>query len=194
MASVPLNTYLVREKVAMFKASASFDILDPHTSRVVMTAQEENLGFFTKVLRFTDWRRATPFDLAVRGADGELILRVRRGATFFRSVVEVLDGGSVRLGKFRQKMLSIGGRFEVLSPADEKLCELKGSWTGWEFSFGLDGVEFGRVTKKWSGIGRELLTTADSYVLSMAPDLARDHPLRKLILAAVLCIDFVLKE
>jgi uncharacterized protein YxjI len=194
MNPVSLNTYLVKEQVAMFKASAAFDILDPQTGRVVMQCREENLGFFTKVLRFTDYKRMTPFDIAVRTPDGGLVVQVKRGATFFRSVVEVFDADGTRLGKFRQKMLSIGGSFQVLSPTDDVLCELRGKWTGWEFTFGLEGAEFGRVSKKWAGIGREFLTSADSYVLTMAPDLAADHPLRKLILAAVMCIDFVLKE
>jgi uncharacterized protein YxjI len=178
----------------MFKASAAFDILDPQTGHVVMQCREENLGFFTKVLRFTDYKRMTPFDIAVRTPDGALVVKVKRGVTFFRSVVEVFDGDGTCLGKFRQKMLSIGGSFQVLSPADEVLCELRGKWTGWEFTFGLEGTEFGRVTKKWAGVGRELFTSADSYVLTIAPDLATGHPLRKLILAAVMCVDFVLKE
>lgn len=194
MSPVSLNTYLVKEKVGMFKASAFFDIFDPESGRCVLHCREENLGTFTKILRFTDYKRMTPFDITVRTPEGALVVRVKRGATFFRSVVEVFDEDGTRLGKFRQKMLSIGGSFQVLSPSDELLCELKGKWTGWDFSFGLEGVEFGRVTKKWAGIGRELLTSADNYVLTISRDLPVDHPLRKLILAAVMCIDFVLKE
>lgn len=194
MPSIPLNTYLVKEHIRAFKASAAFDILDPQTGEIVMQCREDKLGFFTKVLRFTDYKRMTPFDITVRTPDGGLVLQVKRGATFFRSVVEVFDADGTRLGKFRQKMLSIGGSFQVLSPSDEVLCELKGKWTGWEFTFGLPGVEFGRVTKRWAGIGRELLTSADNYVLTISPELAPDHPMRKLILGAVMCIDFVLKE
>jgi len=178
----------------MFKASAAFDILDPQSGRLVMQCREEHLGYFTKVLRFTDYKRMTPFDITVRTPDGALVVQVKRGVTLFRSVVDVFDADGTRLGKFRQKMLSIGGSFQVLSPSDELLCELRGKWTGWDFAFGIEGTEFGRVTKKWSGMGRELFTSADNYVLTIAPDLAADHPLRKLILAAVMCIDFVLKE
>lgn len=194
MNPLTLNTYLVKEKVGLFKASACFDILDPQTGAIVMQCREENLGWFTKVLRFTDWKRSTAFDISVRTPDGQLVVQVKRGFTLFRSVVEVFDESGVCLGKFRQKMLSIGGSFQVLSPADELLCELKGRWTGWEFTFGLPDAEFGRVTKKWAGIGRELLTSADNYVLTIAPDIGPDQPLRKLILGAVMCIDFVLKE
>lgn len=39
-----------------------------------------------------------------------------------------------------------------------------------------------------------MLTTADSYVLSISEHVPPDSDIRKLILAAVLCIDRVLKE
>ena len=69
-----------------------------------------------------------------------------------------------------------------------------GEWTGWDLAFGLEGNELVHVSKKWIGIGKVLLTSADNYILSVANDIEPDHPLRKLILAAVIGIDMVLKE
>ena len=54
--------------------------------------------------------------------------------------------------------------------------------------------EFARVTKKWAGAGMELLTSADNYVLEISHDVSPDSRVRVLILAAVMCIDMVLKE
>jgi hypothetical protein len=50
------------------------------------------------------------------------------------------------------------------------------------------------VTKKWAGLGKELFTSADNYILSIAPDVPPDNPIRGLIFGAVMCIDLVLKE
>jgi hypothetical protein len=50
------------------------------------------------------------------------------------------------------------------------------------------------VTKKWRGLGQELFTSADNYVLEISPTVPPDNPLRVLILGAVFCIDMVLKE
>lgn len=50
------------------------------------------------------------------------------------------------------------------------------------------------MSKKWAGIGRELFTSADNYVLSISAEVPPGHPVRKLILGAVMCIDMVLKE
>ena len=57
-----------------------------------------------------------------------------------------------------------------------------------------DGVDFAHVSKKWSGMGKELFTSADNYVLEMFDTIPQDNPLRQLIMAAVMCIDMVLKE
>lgn len=189
------DVFVVKEQVGLLKASKAYDIYDPEGGQQVMACREEELGFLTKVLRFTDYRRMTPFDVRVRTLDGALVVQVKRGISLFRSTVEVLDGNGTVLGTFRQKMLSLGGAFDVLNPEGQVVCTLQGKWTGWDFKFiAADGRELASVTKKWAGIGREMLTTADNYVLQVAPMLPPDAPARKLILAAVMCIDLVLKE
>ncbi len=83
----------------------------------------------------------------------------------------------------------------MLDANERALCMLKGKWTSWDFKFvSNDGKEFATVTKKWSGIGKELFTSADNYILQISPQVPPDNPLRMLIMAAVMCIDLVLKE
>ena len=189
-----LDLYLVKEHVGVFKAANNFDVYDPETGRHVLECREEQLGIITKMLRFTDYKRMTPFHIEVRAPGGEVLVEVKRGISIFLSKVQVLDGQGRTLGSFKQKLFSIGGAFDVLDASDDIICTLKGKWTGWEFSFTGDGVEMAKVTKKWAGIGRELFTSADNYVLSMTRAVPRDSPARPLILAAVMCIDMVLKE
>lgn len=189
------NTFLVKEHVGLFKAANSYDIYDPATGTVVMECREPRLGVFTKLLRFTEYKRYTPFDVEVRTPQGELVVRVTRGITFLVSKVDVRDGRGARVGGFKQKLFSIGGAFDVLDEQDRPVCALKGKWTSWEFSFTTpEGRELARVTKKWAGLGRELLTSADNYVLEIQPEVPADSAARRLIVAAVMCIDMVLKE
>ncbi len=189
------NLFFVKEHVGMFKASNSFDIYNPETQQIVLNCREENLGFFTKMLRFSDYKRMTPFNIEIKTPTGEKIITVRRGVSIFLSTVEVLDENDVVIGKFKQKFFSIGGKFEVLDANERSLCMLKGKWTSWDFKFvSADNKEFATVTKQWSGLGKELFTSADNYVLQISSEVPENHPLRQLILAAVMCIDFVLKE
>ena len=188
------NIYLVKEHVGMFKAANNFDIMDPEDGQIIMECREDNLGFFTKMFRFTDYKRKTPFDVQIRTPDGQQVVRVSRGVSFFLSKVQVFDENDQLVGGFKQKFFTIGGAFRVLNENDEPLCELKGKWTGWDFRFVWQDQEFAHVTKKWAGLGKELFTSADNYVLSIAEDVPTDSPLRTLILGAVMCIDMVLKE
>lgn len=188
------NVYLVKEHVGMFKAANNFDIYDPETGEMIIECREERLGGFTKLLRFSDYKTMTPFDIDLRTPSGEQILSVNRGVSIFLSTVNVLDQNDVRVGGFKQKLFSIGGGFRVLGESDQELCHLKGKWTGWEFKFVRDGTEFARVTKKWSGMGKELFSSADNYILEISDAVPPENPIRQLILGAVMCIDMVLKE
>jgi uncharacterized protein YxjI len=181
--------------VGLFKASNSFDIFDPESKQIILECREERLGFFTKLFRFTDYKRMTPFEIDVRVPGGKNIITVKRGVNLFLSNVSVLDENNNLIGKFKQKFFSIGGKFDVLDASEKPLCTLKGKWTSWDFKFVTsDGKEFATVTKKWAGLGKELFTSADNYILQISPDVPADHPLRMLIMAAVMCIDLVLKE
>jgi uncharacterized protein YxjI len=187
------NIFLVKEKIGMFKASNNYDIFNPENNELVLTCREPNLGFFTKLFRFTDYKRMTPFDIEIRTATGELTIQIKRGVTIFRSDIDVFDGGGRKIGVFKQKFFSFGGRFEVHDHQDNHLCTLQGKWTGWDFKFNKDNKELANVSKKWAGLGKEFFTSADNYVINIT-DVAEESALRPLLIAAVMCIDMVFKE
>ncbi len=188
------NVLLVKEHVGLFKAANNYDIHDPQTGEIIMECREERLGMLTKLFRFTKYKQMTPFDIQIRTPDGSQIVRVTKGVSVFLSKVKVLDEQDQVIGGFKQKFFSIGGAFNVLDANDNPICLLKGKWTGWDFKF-MDGqTELAHVTKKWAGIGKELFTSADNYVLEISESVPADSATRQLILAAVMCIDMVLKE
>ena len=189
------NLFLVKEHVGLFKAANNFDIYDPQSGEVVLHCREPRLGIAAKVFRFTEYKRFTPFEIEITTPSGEPVCSVHRGFSFFLSTVEVRDKQKEKIGSFKQHLFSLGGAFTVLSAAGKELCHLKGSWTGWNFRFVADdGTEFAHVTKKWFGVGKELFTSADNYVLEIDDSVPADNPLRQIILSAVMCIDMVQKE
>ena len=188
------NLFLIKEHAGIFKAANNYDVFDPSGGAKLLECREPNLGFFTKLFRFTDYKRMTPFEVVLTGTDGRKALTVRRGVSFFLSKVEVLDENGRVIGGFKQKLFSIGGAFRVLDARDNEVCVLKGKWTSWEFQFLKGDKELARVSKKWAGLGKELFTSADNYVLSVSDAVGEDDDVRILIMAAVMCIDMVLKE
>lgn len=188
------NMFFVKEHVGLFKAANNYDVLDPQTSQVILHCREDDLGFFTKLLRFTDYKRMTPFDMRIKTPEGSTVVRVTRGVSFFVSDVKVMDEHDRVVGGFKQKFFSIGGRFAVLDAQDQPVCTLQGNWTGWDFKFVSGGTVLAQVSKKWAGLGQELFTSADNYMLTIADSVRPDDPRRLLLLAAVMSIDMVLKE
>ncbi len=189
------NLFFVKEHVGMFKAANNYDILDPESQQIIMECREENLGIFTKIFRFhKDYKRMTPFNIVVRTPDGKQVVRISKGISFFVSTVSVFDENDKKIGGFKQKFFSIGGKFNVLDANENPICMLKGKWTSWDFKFTQDETEYAHVAKKWAGLGKELFTSADNYILEVNDAAPKDSDLRKLIIAAVMCIDMVLKE
>jgi len=188
------NLFLVKEHTGIFKAANNYDIFDPESGQKLLECREDNLGVLTKMLRFTDYKRMTPFDVQIRTEDGQQVVRVSRGISIFLSHVEVRDENEQVVGGFKQKLFSIGGAFTVLDANDQPLCELKGKWSGWDFRFMRAGQELAHVTKKWAGLGKEMFTSADNYALEISSSVDAADPVRQLILGAVMCIDMVLKE
>lgn len=56
------NEFFVKEHAGIFKAANNYDIMDESGS-VILECREDTLGWFTKILRFTDYKRMTPFDV-----------------------------------------------------------------------------------------------------------------------------------
>lgn len=188
------NIYLVKEHLGILKAANNFDIHDPGSGAIIMECREPTLGFFTKLLRFTDYKSMTPFDVQIRLPNGEPVVRIKRGVSIWLSRVEVTDSDNRLIGTFKQKLFSFGGKFDLLDSNDNVTCQLKGNLIGWNFRFIRDEIQLAHVSKQWSGLGKEFFTSADNYVLEINQQVGEDMELRKLILAAVMCIDMVLKE
>jgi uncharacterized protein YxjI len=119
------------------------------------------------------------------------LLVIKRGVQLFRARVDVLDGSGQLLGFMKSKIFSLGGGFLVYSPDGQQFADVKGDWKGWNFKM-LDGAgrEMGTVTKKWAGLGKELFTSADNYIIQVNEGAAN----APLLLAAALAVDLVFKE
>lgn len=187
--------FFVRERVAVLKLVDTFDILDPATGQTIGIAREEPPGW-AKWLRLVVEKRWLPTAANIYESEGQPpVLSIVRGFTFLRSKIRVTAGGE-SLGYFKSKLISLGGGFHVYDNQDQAVAEVKGDWKGWNFRFlTKSGREIGTVTKKWAGLGRELFTSADNYVIAITDLGSANSPAAAaLLLAAGLAIDIVFKE
>lgn len=187
--------YFVREHFGFLKLKDSFDILDAETREHLGYATEEN-PIWVNLTRLLLQKHRMPTTVVVRRlSDDAPVLRLERGWRFLRSKIRVYDGQNGLLGYFESKVLTLGGGFYVYNAHGAQVADIKGNWIGWDFRF-LDagGQALGLVTKKWAGIGRELFTTADNYLISLTDRGSAQPATAALLLAAGLAIDTLYKE
>ena len=191
------KTFFIREHVGFMKLSDTYDILDPETQRQVGIAREKP-GTLIHILRFLINKRLLPTKVFVyEGEDHEderkLLFSIQRGVTLFRSRVNIHDKGGSVIGWLKSKVFSLGGAFYVYDAADNEVAFVKGDWKGWNFRLlNKSERELGSITKKWAGIGRELFTSADNYMIALNHDATPAQAV--LLLAAGLAVDTVYKE
>ena len=189
------KNWLVKERVGFLKLADTSDIYDPSTGQQIGIAKEQ-LSVWLHILRFLVNKRLLPTYVEVRDReDGRVILGIRRGVSLLHANVTVTNDAGRPIGLFKSKLFSLGGGFHVLDGAERPVAEIKGDWKGWNFRFLTpDGAEIGTVTKKWAGIGKELFTSADNYMISLNEGRGYRAESAPLLLAAGLAIDTVYKE
>ena len=191
------KSYFIREHVGFMKLSDTYDILDPETQTQIGIAKEKP-GALVLVLRFLIGKQLLPTKVLVyEGTNPEdenrLLFSIQRGITLIRSRVNICDSRGTIIGWLKSKALSLGGAFYVFDAADNQVAFVKGDWKGWNFRF-LDRSEneIGTITKKWAGIGKELFTTADNYMIALNQEPKPENAI--LLLAAGLAVDTIYKE
>jgi uncharacterized protein YxjI len=189
-----LSSYLIREHVGMLKLTDTYDIFDGTTGEQLAIAKEKK-GMLNTIAGMLMNKRNLPTRLDVHeGTDinGPIAFSLTRGFSFLRPTVKVLAGDGTLIGSFKSRLLTIGGKFGVYDASGNEVAMVKGNWMSWDFRFlTSSGAELGVVSRKWSGIAKELFTSADNYVVAVHhPDPAA----ATLLLAAGLAIDTVYKE
>ena len=191
------KTYFVREHVGLLKLSDTYDILDPESQEQLGIAKEKP-GTLIHVLRFLINKQLLPTKIFIyEGSDpqddAKLLFSIQRGVTLLRSKINICAPNGDVLGWLKSKAFSLGGAFRVFDTNGNEVALVKGDWKGWNFRFlDLSQNEMGTITKKWAGIGKELFTSADNYIISLNEEPGPAKAI--LLLAAGLAVDMVYKE
>jgi len=189
------SRFFVKERVAVLKLTDTYDILDPDTQQAIGIAKDEPPSW-AKFLRLLVNKALLPTRINVyENEAAPPVVSLEKGPGVFRTTVVVTDRAQSMVGRFRSKFFSLGGGFFVFDNQGQQIAEVKGDWKGWNFKLlDISGNELGVVTKKWAGIGKEMFTSADNYMIALAPAGGGFRHQAALLLAAGLAIDTVFKE
>jgi len=185
--------FLVKERVAVLKLTDTYDIFDPSTGERIGVALDKPPSW-AKYARMFLHKQFLPtrVEISENEFDGPMLTILKRPG-FFRVEVSLLDSRGQIFGSFRSKLFRLGGGFYVYDSQGSVIAEVNGDWKGWNFSIVSEsGRRIGEVTKKWAGVGKEIFTTADTYVISVGE--SEKPETVAMALAAGLAVDTVFKE
>jgi len=131
-----------------------------------------------------------PFTIELFDRANTLLLTFKRPWRWFFHRLEVYVDGRL-IGAVQKRWKILGRLFDIQGSQGEVTGQIYGPLLHpWTFHIRINGVEIGKITKKWVGFGKEIFTDADTFFVEMAaPDLSVD--VRKVILGATFLIDFL---
>jgi len=168
-----------------FETKNRYTISDMSGRRLYLAAEKTGstlLRWFLKALR--------PFTIAVLTEDGQVVLQVMRPFRFYFHRAEVVDSQGQSLGVIKRRFSILRRIYSVFNSSGEEVYQLFGPILHpWTFQIRNDEGEYGKITKKWSGLLKEGFTDADNFGVMLPA--AWDVKLKALFLGAVFLIDFV---
>ena len=185
---------VVNQKAKLIELTNEYKIRDEQGNDIGVIRQEGQ-SKLRKLLRLaSNVDSMLPVRLSVYDAGGRKVVGLRRPFTWWRSKMEVVDASDQVVGRITQQNFMGKIRFGLFDAVGAPLGELRAeNWRAWNFSItDGSGQEVARITKKWAGLGKEIFTTADNYVVEIQPGVR--GPLRQVVLASAAGIDTALKN
>lgn len=189
-----LSNYFIKQEFALFKLTSKYLITNPETNQLIATA-EENISALQKYSRLLIKKQFFGTTVEIKSKEtGQVVYSIKKSG-FWAPRVDVFDGSGNNIGYFKSRAFSLKGKFDVFTTDNAKLAEVTGEFMSWNYSFiDITGKQLGTVTKKWSGIGKELFTNSDNYMISIGDSVAGNSNIMALLIMAGLAIDIVYRE
>ncbi|XP_077864948.1 phospholipid scramblase 1-like [Saccoglossus kowalevskii] len=202
-----IDQLLVRQKMQVAEICCRCEFSNKYTiynsmGQQIYKAKEES-GFCVRQI----CGPMRPFKLNVKDHQDRTVLVLKRpyrcdDCCFFCCLMklEVYTADGLCLGRVQQTCSICIPKFDIRNSEDETILKMKGPCikcrccSDVKFDVYTADMEskVGRVSKQWSGLGKELITDADNFGISFPIDL--DVKLKAVMLGAVFLIDFMYFE
>ena len=129
-----------------------------------------------------------PLSIHVVDGNGSPVLEANRDFFWLLSHLRISADGR-RIGTLNRKS-GLKRKFSLADANDRELTQIVGTiFRPYTFiAEDAQGDELARITKQWGGLGREMFTDADTFVVQFT-DGSADRHFRLLMLAAAFAID-----
>jgi uncharacterized protein YxjI len=174
-----------------FESRNRFEIVT-EAGEVLGYAAEEGGGFGTMILRNL-LGRCRACKVHIYEPDGGEIASGVKPFRFYFHRMELFERGE-KIGAIQRRFSIFHRKFVMEGPDGSELLEIYSPlFRIWTFKLQRDGLEMGRISKKWGGLLKEMFTDADVFGIEFShPDLPMS--IKKLLLVAVFLVDFTCFE
>jgi uncharacterized protein YxjI len=168
-----------------FEQKNKYAVMDS-SGRDLYAAVEEGgsllLRWFLKALR--------PFEINVYTFDRRPVLKLKRPFRFYFHELKIMEPGGRTLGTIQRRFSLLRRIYSVLDRSGNEIFQLFGPILHpWTFEIRKNEKEYGKITKKWSGLLKEGFSDADNFGVTFPA--TWDVSVKSLFLGAVFLIDFV---
>ena len=169
-----------------------YRIRDENGRDLLYAAEQQKgvLGFLLRQL-FGHWRS---FEVHFFDAARQPVMRGIHPFRFFFQCLELRSRDDRLIGTIERQFAIFTKRFHVHDAQGRVVLEVTSPlWKVWTFPFMRGGREQARIAKKWSGLGSELFTDRDNFLVEyLERSLTEDE--RALVLAAAIYVDLMYFE
>lgn len=186
-----INALVVRQRkewgeiLTGFEQKNKYVVMDASGRELYAAAEEGGsllLRWFLKALR--------PFEITVYTFDSRPVLKLKRPFRFYFHELEIKGPDGGKLGSIQRRFSLLRRIYSVADNTGKEIFQLFGPILHpWTFEIRKNDNEYGKITKKWSGLLREGFTDADNFGVTFPA--SWDVSVKSLFLGAVFLIDFV---
>ena len=178
------------EIITGFETKNTYSIEDVHGQQLYVAAEASGSIVIRILLR-----SLRPFTIGIfSGTNDTMLLKITRSFRWYFHHVEVKDHQDQLLGVIERQFSMLNRKYLVSQGVGREDYYIESPiLSPWTFYIkNSDGVEQGKITKKWGGLVKETISNADDFGVTWPAQW--DKSLKSLVLGAVFLIDFIYFE
>ena len=186
---------IIKQKLEKLEAFTGIETKNKYqilleTGEEILFAYEESNTFARLILK-----RKRKLTINIIDNNKTNFLKIEKKFAFFMPEFEIFDSQNQPLGKIKTKF-GLNSKIEIYNNNNELIfyCEneLLHPWTFKIFKTKKSTKQLGLISKKWSGVGKEMFTDADNFKIDF--DQITDETDKQRILSLSLIIDLFVFE
>ena len=181
--------FYVRQEIEHLEVFTGFETSNRYSIRTpdgqqLLYAFEESSMLGRNILK-----SHRPLTVHIVDRNNTNVITAGRSFYWFLSHLHVSDGSGQRIGSMQRRFSLLTRKFDLKDATGRVVAEMRGPiFRPFTFMVYQQGQEIGRVTKQWSGLGREAFTDADTFKVEVDTSrMGQDFSL--LMLASAISID-----